>query len=60
MMKEEICVDVSSVVATAVGVGGGMVIVARNESRSKLMSFLLLRLFDKTVSAEKIFCVDEN
>lgn len=60
MMNEEICFDVSSVEATAVGVGGGMVIVARNESKSKLISLSLFRLLDKTVSGKETNWCHQN
>jgi len=51
-MKEDISVEVSSLVSTVV-VGGGTVMVARNESKSKLIMPSLLRLFDRTVSVKK-------
>jgi hypothetical protein len=52
IMNEDISVEVSSLVLM-LGVGGGTVMVARNESRSKLIMPSLFRLFDRTVSNER-------
>lgn len=51
-MNEDIWVEVSSLVLT-LGVGGGTVIVAKNESKSKFIMLSLFKLLDSTVSEEK-------
>lgn len=51
IINDEICFVVNSVVTPEFGVGGGTIMVARNESKSKLMILSLFRHFDKTVSA---------
>ena len=50
IIKEDIWVDVNSLVTAALGVGGGTVIVAKNESKSKLNILSLFSTFDKAVS----------
>lgn len=53
VINDEICFDVSSQVIIELGVGGGTVIVAKNESKSNFISLSFVKLFDKIVSIFK-------